>query len=76
LTLLGASAFASKNSDEFFSNQSSLTRRLLPRRCGSSKMPQHFLEPAMPLAMAASPNIAISGYNHKRVSDKFIKREK
>jgi hypothetical protein len=30
-------------------------KRLRPRYCGSSKMPQHFLEPAMPLAMAASP---------------------
>jgi hypothetical protein len=36
-------------------------------------MPQHFLEPAMPLAMAASPDIAISGYNPKRVPDKIIK---
>jgi hypothetical protein len=26
-----------------------------PRHFGSSKMPQYFLEPAMPLAMAASP---------------------
>jgi hypothetical protein len=38
-----------------------------------SKMPQYFLEPAMPLAMAASPNIAISGYNLKRVPYKFKK---
>ena len=42
---------------------------LCPRRWGSSKMPQYFLEPAMPLAMAASPTCDIPSNNDRNIEN-------